>query len=225
MLVDALVTVKQFGYKLVDNRGCRDPRHSHEDRFRTKVFARAFAAAALSLLALAGLMAWQRPRATARRHRAPPDRRGAPHRRPALAGNPTLDDRRRARSTRPIDSASDRQRASRSSPRTAASSATRRRPRPSCRTLENHLHAARSASPHASTGSGSVQRYSTTVSTDMLYVAVPCDAPDRRVRPPGAAADRRRRAACGASRARRLARWPRRFRSRCSCAWLFVCAR
>ena len=71
-------------------------------------------------------------------------------------------------------------------------------------TLENHaarpeIHAAREA------GIGISQRYSTTVDTDMLYVAVRASHPVVRYVRVCAAADRRRRSSCGES-ARRAGR-------------------
>ncbi len=136
--------------------------------FRTKVFIGAFAAAALSLLALAGLMAWQvreRQRAAIERHLSDEAYLTAD----LLSKATTLDesslDREADRlgeliSARVTFIAEDG-RVVGDSTQTEAE----------LRTLENHLTRPEviAAREH---GFGSSQRYSGTVSTDMVYVAV-----------------------------------------------------
>jgi two-component system phosphate regulon sensor histidine kinase PhoR len=137
--------------------------------FRTKVFVGAFAAAALSLLALAGLMAWQvreRQRAAIERHLSDEAHLAAD----LLSKATTLDDEPS------LDAEADRL-GELISARVTFIAADGRvvgdstQTEIELRTLENHLTRPEvvAAREH---GSGISQRYSGTVSTDMVYVAV-----------------------------------------------------
>jgi two-component system phosphate regulon sensor histidine kinase PhoR len=136
--------------------------------FRTKVFIGAFAAAALSLLAMAGLMAWQvleRQRAAIERHLSDEAYLTADLLSKATTLDETTLDREADRlgeliSARVTFIAEDG-RVVGDSTQTEAE----------LRTLENHLTRPEviAAREH---GFGSSERYSGTVSTDMVYVAV-----------------------------------------------------
>ena len=137
--------------------------------FRTKVFIGAFAAAALSLLALAGLMAWQvreRQRATIERHLSDEAYLAADllSKAVTLADEPSLDaeaDRLGELISARVTFIAEDGRVVGDSTQTEAE----------LRTLENHLTRPEvvAARDH---GFGSSERYSGTISTDMVYVAV-----------------------------------------------------
>ena len=162
--------------------------------FRTKVFVGAFAAAALSLLALAALLAWQVRDAAARRRSSGTSatRRGSS---PTCSRRPRpLDDagpRSRGRSTRRSSSPA----ASRSSPsdgRVVGDSTQTESELPLAREPPLAPRGGRRARARVRQQPSDTARPS---STDMLYVAVRASHPVVTLRAPGAAADRRRRAA------------------------------
>ena len=165
VLVDALVTVKQFGYKLVDDEARVTARASapRSSSPRSAVAAAALAARDACIIAVAAAAR------RARRHRAAADRRGAAHRRAALAQIPRLTPtrpRRRSRPPRPrsIDGRVTLIAADGRVVGDSTQTATRSpRSRTTCERPE--VSGARGAA-----ASASVERYSTTVDTDMLYV-------------------------------------------------------
>jgi two-component system phosphate regulon sensor histidine kinase PhoR len=137
--------------------------------FRTKVFVGAFAAAALSLLALSGLMAWQvreRQRAAIERHLSDEAYLAADllSKATALADESSLD----AEADRLGELISARVTFIAGDGRVVGDST---QTEAELRTLENHLTRPEvvAAREH---GFGSSERYSGTISTDMVYVAV-----------------------------------------------------
>jgi two-component system, OmpR family, phosphate regulon sensor histidine kinase PhoR len=137
--------------------------------FRTKVFIGAFAAAALSLLALAGLMAWQvreRQRAAIERHLSDEAYLAAD----LLSKATTLNDESS------LDAEADRLGQLISARVTFIAGDGRvvgdsTQTEVELRTLENHLTRPEVVAAREQ-GFGSSERYSGTISTDMVYVAV-----------------------------------------------------
>ena len=217
---DGLVTVKQFGYKLLEPAPYAMTPAA--PTFQTQVVSRRAVGG--------GHRAGGRRRAVRDDDAQADSMRGSRRRWSPKRGSPrscsdargaAAGDRSPSSTRKPTASASCSARASRSSPRTAASSAIRPRRSPASPRWRTTLSGPKS-SRRASTGSAGAPRYSATLNIDMLYVAVPVRHPAIAfVRVALPLTDVRQQLADGADRdadgARAGARWAAR-----RIAWLFV---
>ena len=151
--------------------------------FRTKIFIGSVVAAAVSLAGPGGRAVVAGSRAAAQRARASAHRRSAADRRSPLAGHRASRALRSTRSRSPRPAGLEPHHA-----RRRGRTCGRRfhaRPADTLGRRSRTTHRARRSSRARERGIGTSQRYSTTVDTDMLYVAVRASHPGRALRAPG----------------------------------------